>query len=83
MRKAAYETLHPETAQPGPKDVANLATIAPRFTADTAAKTGKSERNVQREAERGEKVSLGAMAMIKGTGLLRAGKIQRGKVFCA
>lgn len=72
-RKAAYETLHPETVNGavgnGREKVRQLGEATPRFTADTAAKTGKSERNIQREAERGEKVSLAAMAMIKGTSL--------------
>ncbi len=73
-RKAAYEALHPETTHGGDRksdQVANLATRseAPRFTADTAAATGQSERAVQRDAERGEKVSDEALAMIKGTRL--------------
>nr|WP_313519497.1 ParB N-terminal domain-containing protein [Brevundimonas diminuta] len=73
-RKAAYEALHPETTHGGDRksdQVANLATRseAPRFTADTAAATGQSERAVQRDAERGEKVSDEALALIKGTRL--------------
>lgn len=73
-RKAAYEALHPETMHGGDRksdQVAKLATRseAPRFTADTAAATGQSERAVQRDAERGEKVSDEALAMIKGTRL--------------
>ena len=73
-RKAAYEALHPETTHGGDRksdQVANLATRSetPRFTADTAAATGQSERAVQRDAERGEKVSDEALALIKGTRL--------------
>ena len=58
-RKQAYEALHPETVngqnqhtrvrqlgEPSPEPAAD------RFTADTAAKTGQSERKVQRDAER-------------------------------
>ena len=36
---------------------------APRFTADTAARTGQSERAVQRDAERGEKVCEEALTL--------------------
>jgi hypothetical protein len=56
-RKQAYEALHPETVngqnqhtrvrqvgEPSPEPPAD------RFTADTAAKTGQSERKVQRDA---------------------------------
>lgn len=73
-RKAAYEALHPETRHGGDRksdQVANLATRSEtaRFTADTAASTGQSERAVQRDAERGEKVSDDALGMIKGTRL--------------
>lgn len=73
-RKAAYVALHPETTHGGDRksdQVAKLATRseAPRFTADTAAATGQSERAVQRDAERGEKVSDEALALIKGTRL--------------
>lgn len=54
-RKEAYEALHPETRQgatggtnagKGRTEVAKLATSVDRFTADTAAKTGQSERAV-------------------------------------
>jgi hypothetical protein len=60
---AIYVELHPETkagiagAIGKHGAVANLAIaeLVERFTADTAAATGKSERAVQRDAERGEK----------------------------
>ena len=74
-RKAAYEALHPETRADAPKGNQYASRQvgdkqpAPRFTADTAAATGQSERAVQRDAERGEKVSDEALAMIKGTRL--------------
>lgn len=62
-RKEAYEALHPETkahvagAHGSNKSQGNAsANLAPAFTADTAAKTGQSERAVQRDAERGAKV---------------------------
>jgi hypothetical protein len=76
-RKAAYEALHPETVREAtlkrgenlPSRQVGETGPAPRFTADTAAATGQSERAVQRDAERGEKVSDEALAMIKGTRL--------------
>ncbi|WP_313573568.1 ParB N-terminal domain-containing protein [Brevundimonas sp.] len=74
-RKAAYEALHPETRADAPKGNQYASRQvgdkqpAPRFTADTAAATGQSERAVQRDAERGEKVSDEALALIKGTRL--------------
>lgn len=72
-RKAAYEALHPETVN-GVNQHTRVRQVgegseAPRFTSDTAAKTGQSERAVQRDAERGEKVSDDALGMIKGTRL--------------
>jgi|GEM_PF-5922753 len=74
-RKAAYEALHPETVREAtlkrgenlPSRQVGETGPAPRFTADTAAATGQSERAVQRDAERGEKVSDEALALIKGT----------------
>lgn len=76
-RKEAYEAKHPETRPTNEGGEGRAAAtrrqlgddIAPRFTADTAAKTGKSERAVQRDAERGEKISTAALAMVKGTAL--------------
>ena len=40
-----------------------------RFSADTAAATGMSERSIQRAAERGEKISEEALELIRGTEL--------------
>jgi ParB family transcriptional regulator, chromosome partitioning protein len=71
-RKDAYEALHPETKHGSPGvsrqvgDTGDRAE-ADRFTADTASKTGQSERSVQRDAERGQEVSLAALALVKGT----------------
>lgn len=74
-RKWAYETLHPETAHGAiggghdqSRKVCDSAKAA-RFTADTAAKTGQSERKVQLDAERGAKVCNSALALVKGTRL--------------
>lgn len=71
-RKEAYEVLHPEAKHGGDrKSSSQLGDLneAPRFTADTANKTGQSERAVQRDAERGNKVSPAALAMVRGTKL--------------
>lgn len=40
-----------------------------RFTEDTAAKTGKSERTIQRDAQRGEDIDPPALGMVRGTPL--------------
>ncbi len=63
-RKKLYVEMHPETKNGaignGRKKLRQLgeATSEPadRFTADTAEKTGSSERNIQRDACRGEKI---------------------------
>jgi hypothetical protein len=61
--KVAYEALHPETKV----GAFNQHTVASRklcdeqtsrFTADTSAKTGQSERSVQLDVERGRKLTL-------------------------
>lgn len=72
-RKAIYLELHPETAL-GENQHTRVRQLgegseAERFTANTAKATGQSERAVQRDAERGEKVYEGAFALIKGTPL--------------
>lgn len=55
-RKAAYEAVHPETRNgasgKGRPKVRQLGEANNRFTADTAAKTGKPERSIQRDATR-------------------------------
>lgn len=75
-RKEAYEALHPETrahvagAHASNRAQGNAsANFAPAFTADTAARTGQSERKVQLDAERGSKVCDEAMMLIRGTRL--------------
>ena len=72
-RKEIYETLHPEakhvTERGGPgrgKTTDNLSAVS--FTSDAAAKTGRDERTVRRDAARGE--ALGeALKDIAGTSL--------------
>lgn len=72
-RKAIYEELHPETKhgvnQHSSSRQVGDSSESERFTADTAKATGKSERAVQRDAERGEKVIPEVMDMIRGTRL--------------
>jgi hypothetical protein len=68
-RKTAFEQLQPGAAHGSPDvsrqvgDTRERAEVV-RFTADTAAKTGLSERSVQRNAERGAKVCNSALAMV-------------------
>ncbi len=69
-RKAIYLELHPETAHGGDRKsdrVDNLSTRS--FAAETANATGKDERTIRRDAERGEKVAPEAMNKIAGTKL--------------
>ncbi|MGB3389410.1 MAG: ParB N-terminal domain-containing protein [Pseudaminobacter sp.] len=78
-RKAIYEQLHPEARHGGDRseasrqvgDLKSQSENNPvdRFTAETAAATGRSERAVQRDAERGEKVIPEVLAMVRGTKL--------------
>jgi ParB family chromosome partitioning protein len=75
-RKQVYEQLHPETrlgaTGHGRGKVRQLGEpISERFTADTAAATGKSERVVQRDASRGEKIDEEVLGEISGTDLDR------------
>lgn len=76
-RKAIYLELHPETAH-GVSQAAGMNRVlgndvgenfAPTFTAETAKVSGQSERLVQLNAERGEKVIPEVLEMIRGTKL--------------
>lgn len=72
-RKAIYLELHPETAAGVAGAIAkysatdSLSTAS--FAAETAIATGKDERTVRRDAERGEKVIDEALHLIRGTPL--------------
>ena len=75
-RKALYEAFYPETkayvagAHASNASQGNAsAKFAPAFSRDTAARTGRSERAVQLDAERGEKIEPGALNTIVGTRL--------------
>lgn len=69
-RKQIYIALHPETRhggnQAGPSGQFGH-TAKPDFTADTASKTGQSERAVRRDATRGERIAEDALELIRGT----------------
>lgn len=70
-RKAIYLELHPETAQhvAGAEAKHGRASDNLSFAAATAEVTGRDQRTVQRDAERGEKVIDEVMDMIRGTKL--------------
>lgn len=72
-RKTLYESLHPETKHGATLENPQVAKFATReterFTSDTAKATGKSERAVQLDAERGEKITPEAHQLIVGTKL--------------
>lgn len=70
-RKEAYLRLHPETAAglAGAEAKHGRAVDNLSFAQDQAEKTGVDPRTVRRNAERGEKISNAALAMVKGTPL--------------
>jgi ParB family chromosome partitioning protein len=79
-RKAIYEALHPETAHGGDRKSEkstrqNGDLNADRFSKDTADRTGKSERTIQRNAERTRKIGEDNLAKIRGTSLDSAGEL--------
>lgn len=72
-RKAIYLELHPETAHGANLEGAGVANLAspetPAFATATAKATGQSERSVQRDAERGQKVIAEVLDLIRDTKL--------------
>lgn len=68
-RKEIYEALHPETrlGQNQHTRVCQNGEPSDRFTADTAKKTGSSERAVQRDASRGARIDKEILSTIAGT----------------
>lgn len=72
-RKEAYEALHPETKNGatggGHDQLRKVCEPAPRFTADTAKRTGQSERTVQLDAARGASVPEPILTEVAGTDL--------------
>lgn len=77
-RKAIYLELHPETAA-GAAQAAAMnsalgrgdvsAKLAATFSQETATATGRSERAVQRDNERGERITDAALSKVRGTDL--------------
>lgn len=71
-RKEIYLVKHPETANGGDrKSDRQFGELksgdAKRFTSATADATGQKERTIQRDVERGEKISATALQMLRGT----------------
>lgn len=73
-RKVIYERLHPDSRHGTPgvsRQVGDSGgrSQTDRFTSETAAITGHSERTIQRSAERGEKIAREAANLMAGTRL--------------
>lgn len=70
-RKAIYLKLHPETAQHVSGGLARHGVASENFSfaAETAKAVGRTERSVQMDAERGAKVCIEAIDLIRGTDL--------------
>jgi ParB-like chromosome segregation protein Spo0J len=72
-RKLIYEKLHPETVHGAIHEPSgqfgDTVGGAERFTAETAKVTGKSERAIQRDAERGDRIAPDVIDKIRGTHL--------------
>ena len=73
-RKKIYEALHPKTKHGTPGVSRQVGDThervdAERFTKSTAEATGKSERAVQRDAQRGEAVGADTLQRVVGTAL--------------
>jgi ParB-like chromosome segregation protein Spo0J len=71
-RKAIYETLHPETKHGAigkGHELPKGAAKADRFSAATAAATGRSERAIQLDAQRGEVLGQETLAKVAHTSL--------------
>lgn len=70
-RKEIYLLKHPDTGHGGERASRQVGDLNPdepkRFTAATAEATGQSERAIQRDAERGEKISEKALRLLRGT----------------
>lgn len=67
-RKEAYEALHPEVKNGRNQHSDRVGEVRqPSFSKDQAEKTGRSERSVREDAERGTKVCQEALDIIKGT----------------
>ena len=85
-RKNVYEKLHPETkhgqignGREKSRQVGD--STADRFTADTAQKTGTSERVIQRDAARGSKID--AIQKVVGTSLDKGEELDALRLQCS
>ena len=69
-RKDAYEALHPETRN-GRNQHGRVGQIGEPscFTADTAERTGQSERKIARDASRGVRIDDAVLDQVRGTPL--------------
>lgn len=67
-RKQAYLALYPETAHGGGRSSGKHCHL-PRFTADTAVKTGQAERTVRLDAARGSRIDPTVLSSLVGTEL--------------
>lgn len=75
-RKELYLIEHPETGHGGDRRSSRqVGDLNDRFTADTAKSTMQSERSVQRDATRGEKIAPEVMAEIKADPDLNKGVV--------
>lgn len=70
-RKEIYLLKHPETAHGGDRSSRQVGDLqnARRFSAATAEATGQSERAIQRDASRGERITEMALHLVRGTRL--------------
>lgn len=70
-RKEAYEAKHPETVRgvAGAEAKHGRASDNLSFAEDTAKATGQDKRTVQRDAQRGMKITDKALAVLKGSTL--------------
>lgn len=70
-RKEIYLVKHPETAHGGDRASRQVGDLkngdVKRFTTATAEATGQKERTIQRDVERGEKISAMALHLLSGT----------------
>jgi hypothetical protein len=75
-RKRIYEAIHgpakaigakASNAAQGKGDANENSSFASSFTADTAAKTGRTRRSVQIEAKRGEEIGAAELSKVVGT----------------
>lgn len=68
-RKAIYQELHPETRQGGSRASSQVETLprANSFATVTAELTGRSEKSIYKDTQRGEKIIPEVLDMIAGT----------------